>query len=280
MILRLRWFDQGRLYVANFVPLWNFFIFRFGSPSAVIGPITGSGVVNLNHFFGSLTERLNVLILRNIICTFLYKVSSFIIKTRKLNLKPATPFVSKYIQSEKVNYLYVVACLDVERVINVKANPQMAETDVLIYTNKHILKNNALICDVVDLLSKEGFSCAVLGTTGKEIGGTNNLGFVDRNVALSAIKKSKIILSCSLEGAGFFASEAALLDKKILCFPDTGASYLPGAVKICEKQHKVAADDIVRLVNYELKILDTGFIQNEMRALIQETRNFYDISQR
>lgn len=280
LVLRLRCLKQGQLYIANFVPLWNFLFFILVPKNAVIGPVTGSGVVNLNHFFGSYLQKLNIYILRNKICILLNKISSVVIKARKLNVKPATPFVSVYTNGKLSKYLFVVACLDVDKITKAQFDENLAESDVLIYTNQHILKNNDLIYNVVELLSKEGFSCAILGDARPKISGVNNIGITDRENALSIIKKSKIILSCSLEGAGFFPSEAALLDKKILCFPDTGASFLPGAVSICGKNHKVTAEDIVRLVEREIEPLNEGCIQNEMKILIEETRNFYDFGER
>ena len=265
------------MVVLNYLPIWNFITFLLVPSSAKLAPITGSPPVNLKHIHASKISKLRYFILRNIILVMLSFVSASIIRLRNLKVLPATPFVSKYLHSEQSSYLFVSAV--VKTATNSQQNKCKKIYDLIAYTNEHSLKNNELLLKILRLNSHARLNIALIvrGKVAKKFSDQSCSLFeeLSNDEVIQLIQGSRAALICSLEGAGFFANEAAIHGLKIFCFPDTGASMLPNSIYLCGRDDVAHASLISDTISKELGAKSKPNHQQELDTYFNESREFY-----
>ena len=272
---RLRQYET--VYILNYLSLWNFTVFLFAPRDAVFAPVTGSGPINPKHIFAPFHRQVQTRFLRNIILPILCKISAKIIKWRRLRYSAATPFVAAYFKEEKAAFYYISCILDISHQGRTQP-PDRLDVDLLLYTTKHSLKNNALLTELLPHLSRAGLKCSVIdpqmlvpdGPTGYDIHRQLPHGHV-----IDLIMRSKAVLVISLEGAGLFAQEAALLGRKVFCFPDTGAAKLPGAVCLAQRMVRPSLPSITDVIKDNIDLSPDADIQEQMRELIGNAKAFF-----
>ena len=265
------------MVVLNYLPIWNFITFLVVPSFAKLAPITGSPPVNLKHIHASKISKLRYFILRNVIMVMLSFLSASIIRLRNLQVLPATPFVSKYLHSEQSRYLFVSAV--VKAATSSQKNKRKKIYDLIAYTNEHSLKNNDLLLKILRLNSHGRLNVALIarGEVAKKFSDQSCKLFeeLSNEEVIQLIQGSKAALICSLEGAGFFANEAAIHGLKIFCFPDTGASILPNSRHLCGKDDVANASLILDAILKELGAKPKPNHQQELDAYFNESKEFY-----
>ena len=237
-ITRLRILGAENVFVLNYLPLWNFFFFLIVPKTFNLGPITGGGLVNDRHLSASIREKRLLQITRNILIPFLYELSSFIIRLRSLAVKPATQSVA--------NKLNLKSTLP--RAIEIDDTPFEAEKlhtknrlrsiDFVSYVGDHPLKNTALTVLVLNRLAAIGYNVHLIGSVSVKTDiniKVNYHSVLPHKDVVDILRRSRCVFSLSLEEAGFFTFEAAVLGCLILCLPDSGGAAVPGAKLLANK---------------------------------------------
>ena len=277
IILRYRMCSNTEMLILNYLPIWNFITFLLVPASAQLAPITGSSAINLNHLYAAPYQRILQVIIRNFLLVYLSKLSSHIIKLRGLSLKPATPFVSKYLHRESGQAFFITTSLP--KLQKFRTNERKNCYDLVAYTNDHPLKNNHLLKCLIPLLAKYNMRLAVIAR-GQCVHEFLDLECdlfenINHEKVVSILNKSDAVLICSLEGAGFFAQEAAYLGLKIFCFPDTGASFLPGANILCNANQRPSAAKVANSLVSKIKRKNEFDIANKMDRFIYEAKDYF-----
>ena len=275
-VIRCRFRQYDEVYLLNYLSLWNFTIFLFSPKHTTFAPITGGGPVNKRHLFGSVLLRWKHRFSRNICFPLLYYFSTKIIYARSLNCVAATPFVGAYLHDGEATPFYISCMLGQPLTEGVLT---AAEFDLLVYTTKHSLKNNAMLCKLLPKLAKSGYRCAVIDPQNVLSGVKGNFRHfqkISHEQVLGLISKSRAALVLSLEGAGLFAQEAALEGRTVFCFPDTGASALPGAVEIAGRHELPDIDTIIGVIGKHLAQSPNPAYSKQMMKKIADANSFFN----
>jgi hypothetical protein len=275
-VLRCRVRRYDKLYVLNYLSLWNFTIFLFSPKHTTFAPVTGGGPVNKRHLFGPALLRCKHRFFRNVCLPVLYRISEKIIHWRGLDCVAATPFVGKCMHNGKESPFYVSCMLG--QPIGEMSSVGL-EYDLLIYTNKHSLKNNEILIRLLPKLMERGYSCAVIDPQHVLSGVAatfTHVHQISHDQVLSLINKSRAALVLSLEGAGLFAQEAALEGRTVFCFPDTGASALPGAVEIARRHEAADIETIIDVIGKHIDQSPNPVFSKQMTQKIADAKRFFD----
>ena len=276
-ILKYRRCQQTELFILNYLPVWNFVTFLIIPRSARLAPLTGGPPLNSRHLYTTFHHRCIQSVLRNVVLTALSKLSGLIINTRRLNVKPATPFVSKFLEQENSQHFFITTSLTPLK--DTSVNQHQNCYDLIAYTNDHPLKNNQLLKNLLPLFAQKKMRVALIakGNCVKDFSNSacDLYENISRDDVAELLEKSNAALICSLEGAGLFAQEAAVLGLKILCFPDTGASFLPSAEILCKKNDRPSVSQIADVVAAKTNRppdIDTNI---EMAKFINEAKDYF-----
>ena len=276
-ILKYRRCQQTELFILNYLPIWNFVTFLIIPRSARLAPLTGGPPLNSRHLYTTYHHRCIQSVLRNVVLTALSKLSGLIIKIRRLNVKPATPFVSEFLEQENSRHFYITTSLTPLKAKRVNQNQN--RYDLIAYTNDHPLKNNQLLKNLLPLFAQKKMRVALIAKGNCVNDFSNSACDLFENISQDDVaelmQKSNSALICSLEGAGLFAQEAAVLGLKIFCFPDTGASFLPGSEILCKKKDRPSVSQIADDVASKAHCSPNINTNIEMAKFVNEAKDYF-----
>lgn len=242
-IIQLHFMRKADVVVLNYLPLWNVFFFLLVPKTIILGPITGGGPINSRHLGLSGWRLISVILTRNVIIPFLYKISALIIRWRSLQVKPGTPAVNLALGfSEALPRFIETDYVSIQAADSLNAIAKRS-VDVIAYIGPHVLKNSQLTIHVVNSLASDGYKVILLGTMEPDIKINNKIKHysnVNHKTVLHMMSKSRTLLSLSLEQAGFFSFEAAASGCTVLCLPNSGGAKLPHAVLLAEDNEQVS----------------------------------------
>ena len=276
-LLRFRKCKSVELHVVNYLPIWNFVTFLIVPKTAKLAPVTGSGSINWRHFHGNVYQVVCQVFVRNYILKFFAKISSYVIKKRKLKVLAATPFVSEILKCKNKKHLYISTVFDPSEI---RSSEYLSKKfDIIAYTNDHPLKNNRILASLVEELVLRGIKIAIVAN-GKckskfSYNGVTLFENLDHVQMMKLIRQSKSALVCSLEGAGFFAQEAAMRELQVFCFSGTGASLIPGSLVMCGSNESPKTEKIASKIVEELSKVSQTFDKEELCEFVDGAKKYF-----
>lgn len=255
-LIKIRLRKAQNVVVLNYLPLWNPLFFLLVPNCVRMGPITGGGKINPRHLGSTGVQRQTTLLLRNFFTPILYAISRCIITSRGISVKPATPSVSAALGFDASLPRAIEAAPPPLDFMNFIADRRTKTLDVVAYVGIHPLKNSRLTIKTVNALAETGFKVAIIGPlTSSDVlhASIQHLSHIDYCETLTLINQSVVVLSLSLEQAGFFSLEASYMGVPVLCLPESGGARLPGATLLASSEETLSsemlssrAEDIIR----------------------------------
>ena len=203
--LWFRFLSGKKVMYLNYLPLWNFLIFFFLPPNTVLGPITGGSIIKKNE----------TNFLRKYIFPKFYIISLFILNIRQKKILFSTNLLKKFLNKEllkKSFFLFCLNLLDEEKIIKVKNS---FNYDILFYYNRHPLKFNLRMIDLINELSNYKIKIACFG----EIFPSNkiiNLGKVSRLKTWEIMNNSKLCFNSGENPLSIFLLDSIVCNLKII----------------------------------------------------------------
>jgi hypothetical protein len=193
----------------NYLPFWNFIIFLILPSKTILGPITG-GIYN-----GPI-NNLNLFIRKYFLPIF-YSISKVIIDKKFKKIIFSTNILKNY--KKKYNsYLLNF----VEILFNKKSNYAKKEYDIIFYNRDHVTKHSDSIKKIIVYLSNY-CRISVIGDKFNQ-GNVKNFGWIERDVAIKLIQKSKLAFNSAENFLSIFGIECInngtpiIYDKNIQIF--------------------------------------------------------------
>lgn len=167
----------------NYLPLWNFLIFFLLPKKTIIGPITGTTVINSKKYFN--------LIFRKYLMKIFFRISLNIIYKKFTNYIFSTENLKKLIKQKYKKKCIFNFCF---QCINFSKNIKKKNIDFIFYLKDHKNKTNSLLVQYIKLLAKRNYKIYVVGDSFK-FRKVKNLGFIKRNELKKILKRSKFAIN-------------------------------------------------------------------------------------
>ena len=268
-----RRFDK--IYVLNFLPLWNPLFFLLVPKRILLAPLTGGVNVNRDFLYTKGLMRVQVALVRNFFIPILNRLSRTIIISRKLNCVGSTPFNDKYLRKKNHRHFYISCGINPERYVT---NTENLSYHIIVYTRHHPLKNNEILMLLIEALAKKQFKIALIdpqSVISPKFTGVKKFGLLTPAKVLSLICQSRAALVPSLEEAGLFAQEAAMMGRSVFCFPETGASMLPGAIPLCSDKQNIEIASMINTIARNIGRTPNATVSENMRKAVDDAKKYY-----
>lgn len=167
----------------NYLPLWNFVIFYFLPKRTLIGPITGTTIINSKKIFNLIFRKYLMKVFFKISLSFIYRKYNYCIFSTE-NLKNLIE--KKYKQRCFFNFCF--------QSISFSKNIKQKDIDFIFYLKNHNNKTNSLLKKYIKLLSKKNYKIYVVGEKYK-FKKVKNLGFVKRDKMKKVLNRSKFAIN-------------------------------------------------------------------------------------
>jgi hypothetical protein len=171
---------KSEVLYLNYLPFWNFIIFLILPSKTILGPITG-GIYN-----GPI-NNLNLFIRKYFLPIF-YSISKLIIDKKYKKIIFSTSILKTYKKKDNSYLLNFVQIL-----FNKKSNYANKEYDIIFYNRDHATKHSDSIKKILVYLSNY-CRISVIGDRFNQ-GNVKNFGWIERDMAIKLIKKSKLAFS-------------------------------------------------------------------------------------
>ena len=189
IFLWYNFFKGKKIIYINFLPLWNFLIFLLLPPNTILGPVTGTTMVNSQ----SAIERF----LRKYVMPSTFKISIFLINLRKLEVLFATESLKSVVENKiKKSTYYNFSLNEISSFENKEIKPfNERQYDFCLYFRKHPNKNEVYFKKFIDEFGTN-FPDKKMIIFGDDPGVKNSnnidfLGTVENKVILNYLSQSK-----------------------------------------------------------------------------------------
>ena len=270
-----RWMNRyQRLFIINYLPIWNVVTFVLVPKESWIAPLTGSILFLEPLTVDSNFKKRLFLRLRWLLIRFLSEASRAVIRLRGLRVIGATPSVGKFLgfrdtalpaiwlSSEVFEYLEKVS----------PGNTSKSEPSIkfVVYTNSHPLKNNDLLFDCLHHIDSLGIVGALIAPEQfrpEQFKNIKRYSNVPKHEMFNIIGSAEFAIQLSFEEAGLFAYEASCLGLKVIGFENTGCALLPGFEEL---KRPSSSNCVISLKQEIVRIMSLKTLASERQNIAKE----------
>ncbi len=170
----------------NYLPLWNFLIFLILPKKTILGPITGSYIINDKSYFSNK--------IRKYMFPFLYKVSLKIITKKFERAVFSTNLLKNIFNKIEINFLssFVVNYFNFKKIKNKKNYGK--KYDIIFYYREHNNKNDTQFNKFVRAISKTKKICIVGDKLNIKSNNVINKGYIGKIKIQKLMMRSKFAI--------------------------------------------------------------------------------------
>ena len=172
-----------KISYVNYLPLWNFVIFFLLPKKTILGPITGTTIINSKNIFN--------LVFRKYFMKIFFKISLRIIYKKFTGCIFSTENLKNLIEQKYKQRCIFNFCL---QGINFNKNIKKKDIDFIFYLKNHKNKTNSLLNKYIKLLLAKNYRIYVVGERCK-FEKVKNLGFIERDELIKILNRSKFAIN-------------------------------------------------------------------------------------
>lgn len=204
---------KKKIIYLNYLPLWNFLIFLILPKKTILGPITGSYIVNDKSYFSNKIRKYAFPLLYKISLKIINKKFKKVIFSTNLLKNSFNKIQTKFLSSFVINYFNF-------KKINNSKNYRK-KYDIIFYNRKHKNKNDAEIIEIVKEISKNKKVCIVGDKLNIKSNNIFNNGYVEKIKIQKLMMRSKFAVCAPENLYSLFAIDSynngccLLVDKRL-----------------------------------------------------------------
>ena len=170
----------------NYLPLWNFLIFLLLPKNTILGPITGSYIINDKRFFSNK--------IRKYVFPLLYKISLKIITKKFEKVVFSTNLLKKSFHKIEIKFIsnFVVNYFNFKKIKNIKKYKK--KYDIILYHRDHNNKKDLQFNELVKAISKTKQICVVGDKLKIRSDNVVNMGYMGKIEIQKLMMRSKFAI--------------------------------------------------------------------------------------